>query len=121
MFPIFFNFFGETQITIALLAHDHKSFYQLLDVLLKMQNCIESSFLLNAWLMGALRDGLKILNLLDSQIIQTALNSSIIEHWETWPSFHNNEKTISMNYDQPFLILLHDESAYQNLFENQLN
>ena len=27
MFPIFCNFFGETHITMALLAHDNKSFY----------------------------------------------------------------------------------------------
>jgi len=53
MFPIYYNFFGETQINIALLAHDNDSFYRLLAILIKMQSCIESSFLVSNWLLSA--------------------------------------------------------------------
>ena len=66
MFPIFYNFFGETQINIALLAHDNPSFYKLLDAFVKMQSCIESSFLVSTWLLHAFEEGLDILALLDS-------------------------------------------------------
>jgi hypothetical protein len=58
MFPIFFNFFGETQLTIALSAHDNKSFYKLMNTFIDMQGCQESSFLVNAWFLKALREGL---------------------------------------------------------------
>jgi len=66
MFPIFFNFYGETQINISLLAHDNASFYKLLDIFVKMQACIESSFLVNSWLLKAFEEGLDIINLLNS-------------------------------------------------------
>lgn len=66
MFPIFYNFFGETQINIALLAHDNASFYVLLDTLIEMQSTIENSFLINTWLIEAFRNGLEINQLLDS-------------------------------------------------------
>ena len=36
MFPIFFNFFGETQLTIALSAHDNISFYKLMNTFINM-------------------------------------------------------------------------------------
>jgi hypothetical protein len=88
MFPVYFNFFGETQINLALAAHDNTSFYLLLELILKMQACVESSFLINTWLIMAFREGLDIVPLLDSQIMQTVLSPSIIEHWDTWPSFH---------------------------------
>lgn len=66
MFPIFYNFFGETQISTALLAHDKESFYWLLKTLIKVQSCIESSFLVGSWLLQAFEDGLEIMELLDS-------------------------------------------------------
>lgn len=117
MFPIYFNFFGETQLTIALSAHDNKSFYRLLNTFIALQGCAESSFLVNAWFLKAFREGLEIMPLLDSQIIQTVLDASIIEHWHTWPQFHQDVSTSIKNYPNPFLVLLHDESAYKDLFE----
>ena len=69
MFPIFYNFFGETHINIALLAHDNASFYILLDTFIEMQSSIENSFLINTWLIEAFRNGLEIVPLLDSQIM----------------------------------------------------
>jgi hypothetical protein len=51
MFPIFYNFRGETQINLAMQARDINSFYRLLDTLIKMQACIESSFLVSNWLL----------------------------------------------------------------------
>ena len=36
MFPIFFNFFGESQLNMALLANDHESFYRLQVLFVKM-------------------------------------------------------------------------------------
>ena len=35
MYPIYFNFFGQSQIQLALRAHDNKSFYRLMDVMIK--------------------------------------------------------------------------------------
>lgn len=55
--------------------------------------------------------------MLESQIIQTVLDGSIIEHWHTWPQFHSDVSTSIKNYEMPFLVLLHDESAYKDLFE----
>jgi hypothetical protein len=66
MFPIFFNFFGETQINIARSAHDNLSFYMLLEVIIKLQNCFESSFLINTWIIDAFKEGLDIVPLLES-------------------------------------------------------
>ena len=116
MVPIFYNFFGETQINIALLAHDNASFYKLLDTFIKMQACLESSFLVNSWLLRAFEEGLDIVPLLESQIMQTKLTGAIIEHWGTWPEFHKQTDGVTVNYDKPFLVLLHDEIAYQHLF-----
>jgi len=81
MFPIFFNFFGETQINIAMNAHDTNSFYMLLEVMIKLQDCFESSFLINNWLLDAFREGLNIVQLLESQILSTVLTPALIEHW----------------------------------------
>ena len=53
MFPIFYNFFGVSQIKIALAAHDNKSFYKLMFVLINMQDTFESSFLINSWMITA--------------------------------------------------------------------
>jgi len=53
MFPIFYNFFGVSQISITLAAHDKKSFYKLMFVLINMQDCFESSFLINSWMLQA--------------------------------------------------------------------
>jgi hypothetical protein len=36
MFPIYFNFFGESQLTIALSAHDNASFYALLQLFIEL-------------------------------------------------------------------------------------
>jgi len=36
MFPIFFNFFGQTQLSIALHANDYASFSKLLETFIKM-------------------------------------------------------------------------------------
>lgn len=66
MYPIYYNFFKQSQITIALMAHDNKSFYKLIEVMISMQNCMESSFLVNSWLLGAFKDGLDLNSLLDS-------------------------------------------------------
>jgi len=114
MFPIFFNFFGETHLTIALRAHDNKSFYKLLNVFIKLQGCVESSFLVNSWFIKAFEEGLDIMCLLESQIIQTQLDGSIVEHWHTWPQFHSDVTTSIVNYTASggFLGILHDESAY---------
>jgi hypothetical protein len=48
--------------------------------------------------------------------MQTILREDIIEHWRTWPIFHQNTEKVTVNYNEPFLVLLHDESAYKNLF-----
>jgi hypothetical protein len=53
MFPIFFNFFGQTQLSIALQSNDNASFYKLLDIFLKMQSYFESSYLVGGWLLSA--------------------------------------------------------------------
>jgi hypothetical protein len=48
--------------------------------------------------------------------MQTVLTPAIIEHWEVWPTFHNNTTRCTVNYDKPFLMLMHDEEAYNQLF-----
>ena len=48
------------------MAHDNKSFYKLLDVMIGMQNCMESSFLVGSWLLNAFSEGLDVNSLLDS-------------------------------------------------------
>ena len=53
MFPIFFNFFGQTQLSIALQANDIASFYKLLETFIKMQSYFESSYLVGGWLLSA--------------------------------------------------------------------
>lgn len=83
--------------------------------MIKMQACIESSFLVSSWLLRAFEEGLEIMDLLNSQIITTKLDSSIIEHWNTWPEFHNQTDTLTVNYGNPFLVLMHDEKAYAEL------
>jgi hypothetical protein len=119
MFPIYFNYFGETHITMALAAHDYASFYRLMHLFIRLQSCTESSFLLSKWLLKAFREGLNIVPLLNSQVLHTVLDGEIIEHWHQWPQFHVDCSIETVNYDQPFLVLLHDESAYANLFSRK--
>jgi hypothetical protein len=88
MFPIFFNFHGESQLTMALAANDTTSFNLLLQAFIKHQSYPESAYLVNAWFMKAIRMSLCITGLLESPIIQTRLNASIIEHWDSWPEIH---------------------------------
>ena len=74
MAPIYLNFFGESSITIALLAHDNQSFYHLLHIFIKMQNHIISSFLVGPWFLKAFEEGLELNALLNSQILSSKLN-----------------------------------------------
>jgi hypothetical protein len=48
------------------MAHDNKSFYKLIDVMITQQNCMESSFLVGSWLLNAFSEGLDVNSLLDS-------------------------------------------------------
>ena len=116
MFPIFYNFFGQSQITIALMAHDNKSFYKLLDVMITQQNCMESSYLVGSWLLNAFNEGLDINRLLDSQILSTVCDLDILEHFHKWPNSHKDREEITENYPKSFNILMHDEDAYDRLF-----
>jgi hypothetical protein len=82
-----------------------------------LQGCIESSYLVSSWFIKAIEEGIQILPLLESPIISTKLSGAIVEHWEDqWPQFHKNVETKSLNYELPFLILLHDEGAYDSTF-----
>ena len=47
MYPIYFNFFGQSQIQLSIKAHDNISFYKLMDIMVKMQGVFESSFLVS--------------------------------------------------------------------------
>lgn len=47
MFPIYFNFLGKSQIQLSFEAHCYKSFYKLLEIMVKMQGVLESSNLVN--------------------------------------------------------------------------
>jgi len=116
MFPIFYNFLGETQIDIALNGQDFDSFLRLVKLLVDQQNCIESSFLIEKWLLRAFKDGLDIIDLLNSNIISTKLDSSLVEHWASWNRFDTSTEPATINYKQPFQALLHDEQAYEVLF-----
>lgn len=98
------------------MAHDNNSFYKLMEVMISMQNCMESSFLVNSWLLGAFKDGLDLNNLLDSQILSTVCDVSILEHFDKWPHFHKVVDTMTENYEKSFMELMHDEEAYQQLF-----
>ena len=67
-------------------------------------------------MINAFKNGLDILPLLESQIIATVCNEKIIEHWNTWPSFHRDLKADSINYQKSFMQFMHDEIAYSQLF-----
>jgi hypothetical protein len=94
------------------MAHDNKSFYKLLDVMVTMQNCMESSFLVNNWLIGAFSDGLDVNPLLESQILSTVCDANILEHFDKWPHFHKDVNQMTENYAKSFMELMHDEKAY---------
>jgi hypothetical protein len=98
------------------MAHDNKSFYKLIDVMISMQNCMESSFMVNSWLLGAFKDGLDVNALLDSQILSTVCDVAILEHFDKWPHFHKVLDQMTENYNKSFMELMHDEEAYQQLF-----
>jgi hypothetical protein len=53
--------------------------------------------------------------------MRTKLSGSIIEHWKTWPEFHKQTDGVTVNYEKPFLVLLHDELAYEQLFGQDFN
>jgi hypothetical protein len=116
MFPIFYNFFGQTHLGIALQANDFKSFHKLLDMFIEMQPYIESSYLVGGWLLNAFEKGIDLSSLLKSQIIQTKLDSTIIEHWKTWPDFHDKTECVTRNYNFPYSQLIHDDIAYDQIF-----
>ena len=98
MYPIYFNFFGQSQIQLSLKAHDNKSFYKLMDIMIKLQGVVESSYLVNSWLLGAFSDGLDIADLLDSPILLVACNAEVIEHIDRWPCYHKETTQMSENY-----------------------
>jgi predicted oxidoreductase len=73
---------------------------------------MESSFLVNSWLLGAFSDGLDVNPLLDSQILSTVCDVTILEHFDKWPHFHKDTEQMTENYDKSFMELMHDEMAY---------
>jgi hypothetical protein len=82
---------GNSQINLALKARDYKSFYLLMDSMIEFQNCIENSFIINDWLISAIKKGIDIEKLLDSEICSTKLNKDNLEHPETWPTYYDND------------------------------
>ena len=87
-----------------------------MEIMIKMQNCVESSYLVNSWLLNAFAEGLDIVALLDSPILSVLCNAGIIEHIDSWPNFHRDTNQMSENYEKTFMELMHDEVAYFSLF-----
>ena len=77
-----------------------------------MQSCMESSFLVNSWILGAFAEGLDIEQLLNSTILSTVCDATILEHFDKWPHFHKNTDQMTENYDNTFMQLMHDEQGY---------
>ncbi len=90
MYPIYFNFLVQSQIQLSLKAHDNNSFFKWMDVMIKLQSCIESSHLVNSWLLRAFSDGLDVVALLDSPILSVVCDSGVIEHINSWPNYHKD-------------------------------
>lgn len=81
-------------------------------VMINMQDCFESSFLINPWMITAFEKGLDILPLLESQTLSTVCNDKILEHFSGWCQFHENTDKQTKNYSKSFMSLMHDEAAY---------
>lgn len=67
----------------------------------------------------AIKNGLDICQLLNSNICAYKMDSSEVEHFDRWPESHKNEKSSIKNYSRSFQELLHDEDAYDELFEKK--
>jgi hypothetical protein len=115
-YPIFFNFFGQSQINLALEATDYESFYILQELMLAYQDSIKNSYMVNSFLIRAIETGLDVCSLLDSKICSYKLDDDEVEHFTCFPEFHTNDAKFIVNYDKSFMDLLHDEEAYDYLY-----
>ena len=115
-YPIFFNFFGQSQINLALKATDYESFYILIDQLLSYQDSIKNSYMVNSFLIQAIESGIDVCSVLDSKIRSYKLDDDEVEHFSCFPEFHANDGKCIVNYDKSFTELLHDEDAYDYLY-----
>lgn len=80
-YPIFFNFFGQSQIELALEATDYESFYIFVTLLLKYQDSIKNSYMVNSFLIDAITIGLDVCSLLDSNLCSYKLEENEVEHF----------------------------------------
>ena len=101
--PIFFNFFGQTQLQLALNARDQESFYSLMELLLTHQNNMRNAYLVSPFLINVLEQGLDVSKLLDSNICSSRLTQDDIEHMKSFVSFHANDATEIVNYERSLM------------------
>jgi len=83
-----------------------------MDTMIELQNCIETSFIINDWLISAIESEVDIGPLLESEILSTKLTKDNLEHPDMWPTYHQEKEQLTKNYKLPFMKLLHDEEAY---------
>ena len=81
IYPIFFNFFGQSQIELALEATDYESFYILIELLLSYQDSIKNSYIINSFFIRAIETGLDVCSLMDSKICSYKLDDEEVEHF----------------------------------------
>jgi hypothetical protein len=114
--PIFFDVQGQTPLDLALDRRDFKSFYALVDIMLEYQDNVRNAYLVRPLLLNVLRLGLDVANLLNSSLCTYQLDENEMEHFGTFPPFHEDQSMAMVNYAHPIESLLHDEEAYQVLF-----
>jgi len=84
--------------------------------MLGYQDNVRNSYLVRPLLLKILKLGLDVTNLFNSSLCSYQLNDDEMEHFDSFPVFHEDRSSAIVNYQQPIEHLLHDEEAYETLF-----
>ena len=113
-FPFFLNFKGKSPLDLALENFDLQKFNLLLGKLITIQECFESSYIIDSVIVKAMQQNLDLKGLFQSKICTQIVNRDHFKHFEKFPEFHENSKTVSGLFRGTWAELMHSQSVIED-------
>ena len=115
-YPIFLNFDGKSQLDLALEDSDFDSFQFILAQAINIQQGFESAYLVDSWLLKAIKLELDLKLLFESKLCTQKLDKEMFVHKEQFPEKHADKSEVIRGYERGFVNLFHDRRVYKDTF-----
>ena len=117
-YPIFLNFDGKSPLDLALDYSDFDSFQFLLAQTINIQQGFESAYLVDSWLVQAIRLELDLKLLFESKLCTQKLDREMFarKSRDQFPERHSAKQEVIRGYAGGFPSLLHDSGVHAATF-----